>query len=300
MQEKLFTIFTPTYNRANELARLYASLLKQGEGSFEWLIIDDGSTDRTGEIVAGFIKENRIKIRYVKQENVGKQRSWNRAVVLADTPYFIGVDSDDVLVDDSLCKVIPYLHEIREDAEIAGLRLLSIRHSIGRVDSDASIEGKFLWFQELRGTHLGERIDVFKTEILRENSYPEIEGVRHIPEIWLYVHLAAKGLHFLYKNLPLGYFFDEVQHNRLSKSRWQDHPLGVYTYSVKVLNEALPFFFNNPMFFIKTGIRFLQTARAIKTTKAFYEDLNHLQSTLFVTFLIPFAWVVSLREKLNS
>jgi len=100
--EKRITVFTPTYNRAYILNRLYESLKKQSSKSFLWLIIDDGSTDNTEELVNAWIRENIIEIRYYKQENGGKQRAHNKAVELCDTELFICVDSDDYLTENAI------------------------------------------------------------------------------------------------------------------------------------------------------------------------------------------------------
>lgn len=74
---KRLTIFTPTYNRAYILNKLYESLCVQTCQDFEWLIVDDGSTDNTKELVDEWIGEGRIAIRYVYQQNGGKQRAYN-------------------------------------------------------------------------------------------------------------------------------------------------------------------------------------------------------------------------------
>ena len=81
--EFLFSVFTPTYNRANTIGRTYEYLCKQTLRSFEWIIVDDGSTDNTEEIVQKWINTNKISIVYLKQENGGKHRAFNRAVQIA-------------------------------------------------------------------------------------------------------------------------------------------------------------------------------------------------------------------------
>ncbi len=80
---KRLTIFTPTYNRAYILPKLYESLCVQTCQDFEWLIVDDGSTDNTQKILDSWLEENRISMRYVLQENGGKMRAFNRAVSLS-------------------------------------------------------------------------------------------------------------------------------------------------------------------------------------------------------------------------
>lgn len=74
------TVFTPTYNRANKLMRVYQSLLSQRIFNFEWLIIDDGSTDETENVVAVFLKNKKFSVRYKKKGNGGKHTAYNGAV----------------------------------------------------------------------------------------------------------------------------------------------------------------------------------------------------------------------------
>ena len=101
-----FTVFTPTYNRAHTLDRLYRSLQRQTLRDFEWIVIDDGSTDGTDERFNRILKEdNFFKITYQKVENGGKHRAINRAVSIAEGELFFIADSDDRLTDNALYKV---------------------------------------------------------------------------------------------------------------------------------------------------------------------------------------------------
>ena len=101
----MFTIFTPTYNRGNLLTRLYQSLLDQKSRDFEWLIVDDGSTDDTAAIVQAFIDEKKIDVCYYKKENGGKHTAYNYALDLARGKWFLCVDADDLLHKDALTKI---------------------------------------------------------------------------------------------------------------------------------------------------------------------------------------------------
>jgi glycosyltransferase involved in cell wall biosynthesis len=102
MAQPLITVFTPTYNRARTLPRVYDSLRKQTLTDFEWLIVDDGSTDRTSDLVAEWIAERALTIRYVAQENAGKHVCANIAVRRARGRYIATLDSDDWFVPNAL------------------------------------------------------------------------------------------------------------------------------------------------------------------------------------------------------
>lgn len=102
VQIPFLTVFTPTYNRAHTMPDVYESLLAQTDKDFEWLIIDDGSTDGTREIVESWIAENLIPIRYIYQENGGKHIAYNHALKLANSVLFWPLDSDDLSVPTSV------------------------------------------------------------------------------------------------------------------------------------------------------------------------------------------------------
>src|SRR5690554_5941382 len=102
------TIFTPTYNRAKTLPRLYNSLKNQTNQNFEWVIVDDGSSDNTEELVSNWINEKNISITYYKQVNGGKHRAINKGLDLAKGELFFMVDSDDYLTKDSLETINTY------------------------------------------------------------------------------------------------------------------------------------------------------------------------------------------------
>ena len=101
--EKLVTFFTPTYNRRHILPRCYESLCNQTSFDFDWLIVDDGSSDNTRELVEQWIaEERRFSIRYLYKENGGLHTAFNIAVEEISTELFVCFESDDLFASDAM------------------------------------------------------------------------------------------------------------------------------------------------------------------------------------------------------
>lgn len=184
----MLTIFTPTYNRAETLPRLYESLLRQKDkGAFEWVVVDDGSADDTKRIVEGWTEEGKISIRYFYQENAGKMQAWNLGVSKARGDFFMCLDSDDYLTDDSV-EIITNFCEKQTDWE----GLCGINGYKGQSDTVPIFEK---YFPKVKADTLeglfekGFAVDtalVFLTEILRQYPFPRIEGEKFITEGYIY------------------------------------------------------------------------------------------------------------------
>lgn len=109
--EKLLTVFTPTYNRAYCLHKCYESLCRQTSSDFLWLIIDDGSFDKTRELVQQWQNENKIEIEYYFKENGGMHTAHNTAYERIHTKLNVCIDSDDFLTDDAVEKIIRFWNQ---------------------------------------------------------------------------------------------------------------------------------------------------------------------------------------------
>ena len=99
---KLLTVFTATYNRGYCLNLVYESLVRQTNSGFIWMIIDDGSSDGTVSLIQEWIKENKIEIQYLYQENQGMNSAHNNAYANIKTPWNVSIDSDDYMPDDAV------------------------------------------------------------------------------------------------------------------------------------------------------------------------------------------------------
>ena len=234
----MITIFTPTYNRAYSLSRLYNSLKKQTFQNFEWLIIDDGSTDNTKELVSDFIKENLISIRYFFQENGGKHRAINKAVTLAKGELFFIVDSDDWLPDNSLKIIENYYLQIKNSeffAGVVGCKATEDLKISGTTFEGEVIDGTFLERKKLNIN--GEKAEVFKTDLLKKYPFPEFEGENFISEAIVWNKIAYDGYKVRFFN-EIVYFF-EYQLDGLSenlRNNYKNNPIGYLTYVAQELN----------------------------------------------------------------
>lgn len=202
------TVFTPTYNRADLLERLYSSLCRQQIKNFEWLIVDDDSTDNTSEVVDNFIKnESDFKIRYYKQEHGGKHRAINKALQLAEGEFFFIVDSDDYLTDDALSLLSIWLKGIKDNDKIAGVSGLR-KSSSGEVwggnpliDSEEYIDATNLERDKYKLG--GDKAEVYKTSIMRKYSFPEFDGEYFVTEDVVWSAIAYDGYKIRWYNKPI-------------------------------------------------------------------------------------------------
>lgn len=197
------TVFTPTFNRGHLLNKLYNSLLEQNFTDFEWLIIDDGSKDDTSQIIQEFIKQNKIRIRYLQQENSGKHIAINKGVTEARGTLFFIVDSDDWLPSDSLDTIIHHwtnvtnLKDWHDFAGVSGNRL----YSNGQVNG-GDVPYEVLDTDTFHFRHKmkikGDKAEVYLTEILTRYPFPVYKDEKFCPEslIWNRIGQRFKMRHF--------------------------------------------------------------------------------------------------------
>lgn len=192
----MITIFTPTYNRKNELKNLYKSLLKQSYKNFEWLIIDDGSTDNTDLEIAKIIKEKRIKINYIYKENGGKMSAVNMAHKKAKGNIFITVDSDDILVDDILKKVVKDFNKIKDNDLLAGIVYQSAYKNKPNQSIAVNLPtpGTICTYNELHTKYgvQGDKSAAWKTDVLKNYQFPIFEGEKFVPDDYLMNNISRK------------------------------------------------------------------------------------------------------------
>ena len=203
-----FTVFTPTYNRAYLLDNLYKSLKKQTYNNFEWLIVDDGSTDNTEELVQTWkANEKEFAIRYFKTKNGGKHRAINYALELAEGEWFFTVDSDDYLTEDALKKMDYWTQQIENSAKIIGVTAnkgTSRTYTPNNTFEEDYIEKTLIemetYMQKGKKVLAGERAMCFRTNIHRQYKYPEFVDEKFMTEAVVYNRMAADGYRVRFYN----------------------------------------------------------------------------------------------------
>lgn len=186
MEEIKLTYFTPTYNRANLLQALFLSLCKQTNKNFIWLIVDDGSTDNTKEVVNDFIKKDLIRIDYHYKENGGKNTAIDYSNQVCTTEYIACIDSDDY-IEDRTTEVLYSKFDLCKNDDIVGL--VGPRKILNTgMEYSWDINDRLMYFYDLNKymENIPDTFLIFKTKIVKQFSFPKIEGEKFITESVFY------------------------------------------------------------------------------------------------------------------
>lgn len=204
--EKTLTVFTPTYNRAYCLGKGYEALKRQTCFDFKWLIIDDGSTDSTGELVKGWMEQkDKFEIIYIHKENRGLYSGYTEAMKYIDTELCVCVDSDDYLTDDAV-ETILSLWNRSDKTKYAGILGLDC-YETGVVIGDKFPEQEAINMIDIMcgKYHFknGDRKVVVRTELYK-NAIPFdfIEGEKDFNPQFLHI-VISKQYDFLVLNHKL-------------------------------------------------------------------------------------------------
>ena len=191
----IVTVLTPTFNRESSLNNLYQSLQKQTIKDFEWLLVDDGSTDDTKYVASEMQKKTTFPMQYIYKENGGKHTALNVGVRQITSELTFIVDSDDTLVPDAIETIIQYHKEYRERKDLCGYSFL-------RRFPDGKINGKPFEPDEKVGTYIECRInaddtkadkaEVFYTKCLKEYPFPEYRNEKFLGEDIVWIRMALK------------------------------------------------------------------------------------------------------------
>lgn len=259
----MLTIFTPTYNRAYTLPRLYESLCVQTCKDFEWIVVDDGSTDETASLYDQWQKEGILNIQYILQANGGKHRAINKGVKFASGDLFFIVDSDDYLTDDAVERIEQKWAEVRGRNDMSGLCFRKVNYTTGSVIGKPfpQTEGPYATTFEIHykwGIH-GDKAEVFRTELIREHPFPEIEGERFMTEAYIWNKIAGRQDAKLYCVESGIYMCNYLEDGLTSnfKKLLRNNPKGYIRYYTSLYCYGIVWM--HPVDLVKITIRLLQS-----------------------------------------
>ena len=239
-----FTIFTATYNRAHTLHRVYESLRAQTFGDFEWLIVDDGSTDGTKALVRQWQSEADFPVRYIWQENGGKHIAVNRGVQEARGEFFLNIDSDNACPPVALERFKFHWESIPADQreEFTGVCALAR-------DSNGNILGTRFPFDptDCSSLEIGLKYDVkgekggfHRTEVMRQVPYPTFEGETVVPDSFVSNRISAR-YKTRFVNEPLKIYYNTPNSRSSNRTRGPKNPKGMTVYYRELVNLDCPF-----------------------------------------------------------
>lgn len=189
----MITVLTPSYNRSHTLERAFKSLVQQTNKRFEWLVIDDGSTDDTDVLIQKLGSRANFKVRYMRQENSGKHVAINTGTALAESEWILILDSDDALTHDAIATVQQYL-DAHQSADLLGL-------CFRKAFMNGAIIGQKQEFAEkifLHPTDAGKLIKgdlayIFRRSALLTHPFPVIPGEKFVPELYIWNKIGDDG-----------------------------------------------------------------------------------------------------------
>lgn len=189
------TVLTPTFNRGGRLQSLWNSLQKQTVKDFEWLVVDDGSTDGTKDLITQLQEKSDFLIRYIYKSNGGKHTALNVGIQTICSELIFIVDSDDCVTDDAVESILKIHKKYRSQNNICGYAFL-------RAFPDGKVNGKKFDVDEKIGSYIDVRVngddtgadkaEVFKTHCLKEFPFPEYPNEKFLGEDLVWVRMARK------------------------------------------------------------------------------------------------------------
>ena len=289
--KKFLTIFTPTYNRRHTLKRLYDSLDNQTCYQFEWLIVDDGSTDETKELIEELIRlnSNKFKIRYYYQENSGKHVANNLGLKKAKGNLFTCLDSDDWLYSNAVEFII---EKFNTNYEVNGFIALDTFDD-GRIVGEELPRKKEINWINLRYVEKvkGDKCYVFKTNVIKQFPFPQYGNSRHMPPSYQLVDYSKHYSFYLF-NTPIKYV--EYQEDGITSNVRKNYFESAENYCLYRINihEYLP----NNLEKIKNIILYNFSWIELKLDKNYsFKGKEHLLSILLLPLSLPLYTVLKRR-----
>lgn len=268
---KKLTIFTPVFNREVLIKRLYESLKNQKFQDFEWLIVDDGSTDNTKNVIDELKRESNLEINYFFKKNGGKHSAYNFAIDKAKGELFIIIDSDDIVLENGLKDLIGVWDNLSNKDQLLGISGLDI-------DKNNRIIGDIYPKEILVCSHLemreklkvkGDKSEIYVTELLKGNYFPIYKNEKFLTEAILFDKLYSKyNTYFVNKKIIIrDYQVEGLSDNSLILRI--KNPLGAMNYYKQRIDLSVTKFykFRSEINYIRFALHSKQDFKSIRKYK---------------------------------
>ncbi len=287
------TVFTPTFNRAYCLPKLYDSLCRQTCLEFEWLIVDDGSTDGTAALLERWIMEAPIQIRCLRQDNSGKHIAINRGMYESAGELFFIVDSDDFLAENAIERIRYHYETIKDDHSfcgVCGIRVNPDGLKIGKGNDFGVLDCNSLDFR-YKYKIRGDMAEVFRTDVLREFPFPEYAGEKFCTEALVYNRIADKyRIRYFYEKIYICEYLQDGLTAATIKVR-RNSPIASTTFYLELFHRRIPIFQK-----MKSAINFWRFFFCLKSQKRPVDNMSIGWGILFC----PAGFIYYLLDSLSS
>ena len=314
MTEHAISVLTLTYNRAHVLHRAYESLQRQTMRGFEWVVVDDGSTDETPALLARWQAEADFPITWYRySNNRGRNAAANTGKSLVSGDYTLILDSDDALLDDAM-ETIDYWRKRTgmDENEAAYALMFRCVDDYGRLVGRVANNGTGSFPQEVlqvsaryaryRLQLAFELISVEKTKVRQEYGFTELTKSEHCPES--VTHNKIGGLYSsVYIDRPIRRYFRKDGEARLSDKpasgvKWAR---GNYIQALAILNQDIGYLRHNPKVFMNAARKITRLGLHIgRSPRSQFRDLAHARARLLWVAGMPGGFAGWLRDRLRG
>ncbi|MGE4368479.1 MAG: glycosyltransferase family 2 protein [Burkholderiaceae bacterium] len=300
-----FSVITPTYNRASTLERAYESLCDQSFQDFEWIVVDDGSTDRTPNLVQAWQRQARFPIRYHWQENQHKKTAFNRGVAMAHGQFVVVLDSDDHLDTNALFVMARAWKEIpaNEHGRFVAITGLCARPD-GKIVGDmfpGDVIDTTAIDMTFRYRVRGEKFGCMRTDVLRRFPFPEnIPG--YVPESVVWWAIARAGYKTRFVNQVFRVYHDTPDSLTRDKRNSSSQAVGLCLLARDTLVTCLPWFRYRPLEFILAAARYTRFRLTVRHLGQYLPQACRLAGfvpRLLVGVMFPLGLALYVRDRVR-
>lgn len=300
----ILTICTPTYNRAELLNRPFESLMKQSNKNFIWLIIDDGSTDNTKQVVSEFIKKASFPIVYKYKENGGRHTALNFSYQFITTDFVLNLDSDDELVYDCVEKLEKYIKLIANNKkiwQIVGLCINQENKLIGNRNIKKLNNYSGRKQRKKSQKYIFEKSCCRRVSVLKQYLFPVYNDTKFVTESTVWEKCNLKYDSYYIDDILRIYYQNTTDSIMNSKSKTSFSRMkSRYYFSNFCLNYLYcDKKFNKNYKFARYNIARAAICCNIKMNVVL-NNIQHISTRLYVLFIgypIAFVWVLIKKEK---